>query len=172
MSPFELRIRVEAILDAAADAWEAAGKAPPGYAFAIHVGTVPACRACGEWGTDFAVTHGAAAPCPHPANGRIERRCFLLTSIGGDTVPLSPMVVKRLEPESIWLAGHTPATLGLGPVYSLIDPVELLYLTQVIVPALDDVAANYAQLRTRIGLDALPRPLVFTSPVRPPHLPR
>lgn len=168
---YALRARIERTLDEAAELWDALGLAEPAYAFAVHAGAVQRCAQCGAWGGALMLGDGTGSPCAHPSYARRDRPCYMLTTLGGEVLPLTDTITGALQRTALWLVGHTLSSIGPGPAYSPASPLEIIYLVQHLSPTIRETTVLYTPLRTRLPVRDLLAPLVWTTAARPRCLP-
>lgn len=158
---------MRSIISTVLPAWEDAGLDTPAWAMALHPHVVERCDACGAWGALI-----PAAGCSHP----MERRRFLeviaLTTLGGETLPLSAAVVAQLMAESMWLMGQVPAIMRRFPVQQPNGPVAAAELLLHVGPTLAATDLESTPVYARLSVDVIRKPLILLCQQRPRCLPR
>ena len=162
----DLMDRITEVLVAADRAFEAENLESPGWGAAVHPGTVTRCAACGAWGELI-----PGPSCQHPPDSRVQAPSFLLTSRGGETVPVTAAVTASLALEQVWLAGRVSCAFSPGPVYTPQAPLDVLWVILYVADRISGDTAVWTQFRVRLTTGDSPRPLIIVCYERPPALP-
>ncbi|MDE3152809.1 MAG: hypothetical protein KGL93_11235 [Gemmatimonadota bacterium] len=158
---------MRAIISMVLPAWGDAGLEPLTWAMALHPQVVERCDACGAW--------GALVPdpaCSHPVERRSYIEVIALTTLGGETLPLSSGVLASLLVESMWLMGHVPAIIRRLPVQQPGWPVAAAELLLHVGPTLTATDLESTPIYARLTVDLIRRPIVLLFQRRPDCLPR
>jgi hypothetical protein len=148
-------------------AWDDAGLIPPVWAMALHPQLLERCEACGAWGTLI-----AGDGCGHPTERRGFVEVIAVTTLGGETLPLSSRLLAELLVESIWLAGQVPAIIRRLPVQQPDWPVVAAELVLSVGPTLTATDLESTPIYARLSVDLIRRPLILLCQKRPGCLPR
>jgi len=158
---------MRSIISRVLPAWKDAGLDPPVWAMALHPQVVERCEGCGAWGTLI-----PGDGCPHPTERRGFIEVIALTTIGGETQPLSAGMLAQLLTESMWIAGQVPAIIRRRPVQQPDWPVVAADLILSVGPTLAATDLESTPIYARLAVDLIRRPIVFLCQQRPRCLPR
>jgi hypothetical protein len=147
-------------------AWDAAGLHAPVWALALHPMVVERCDRCGSWGE---LVPGDR--CQHGLQHRRFIDALAMTTLGGETVPLSAALLKQLLVANLWLSGRVPGSIRRLPVQDPHAPVTAAELMLLVAPSLRATDLESTPIYARLTADLVRRPLILLTQQRPACLP-